>query len=93
MGLSLDQAQGVYSGWPDVDGSSQLRLCHTCIINVMLVRGGSADATLGSWPSGEAAACERGASVLVVESLGWGVAEAWVSAAAFIRVAICFLDH
>ena len=26
---------GVYSGWSDVDGSSQLRLCHTCIIDVM----------------------------------------------------------
>ena len=35
VGLSLDQGQGVYSGWPDVDGSSQLRLCHTCIIDVM----------------------------------------------------------
>ena len=35
VGLSLDQGQGVYSGWSDVDGSSQLRLCHTCIIDVM----------------------------------------------------------
>ena len=38
VGLSLDHGQGVYSGWPDVDGSSQLRLCHTCIINVMACR-------------------------------------------------------
>ena len=36
VGLSLNQGQGVYSGWSDVDGSSQLRLCHTCIIDVML---------------------------------------------------------
>ena len=36
VGLSLDQGQGVYSGWSDVDGSSQLRLCHTCIIDVMV---------------------------------------------------------
>ena len=35
VGLSLDQGQGVYSGLPDVDGSGQLRLCHTCIIDVM----------------------------------------------------------
>ena len=35
VGLSLDQGQGVYSGWSDVVGSSQLRLCHTCIIDVM----------------------------------------------------------
>ena len=35
VGLSLDQGQGVYSGWSDVDGSSQLRLCHTCIVDVM----------------------------------------------------------
>ena len=35
VGLSLDQGQGVYSGWSDVVVSSQLRLCHTCIINVM----------------------------------------------------------
>ena len=41
VGLSLDQGQGVYSGWSDVDGSSQLRLCHTCIIDVMgLLRWG-----------------------------------------------------
>ena len=33
--LSLDQGQGVYSGWSDVVVSSQLRLCHTCIIDVM----------------------------------------------------------
>ena len=37
VGLSLDQGQGVYSGWSDVDGSSQLRLCHTCIIDVMVI--------------------------------------------------------
>ena len=37
VGLSLDQGQGVYSGWPDVVGSSQLRLCHTCILDVMLL--------------------------------------------------------
>ena len=36
VGLSLDQRQGVYSGWSDVDGSSQLRLCDTCIIDVMI---------------------------------------------------------
>ena len=36
VGLSLDQGQGVYRGWSDVDGSSQLRLCHTCIIDVMI---------------------------------------------------------
>ena len=36
VGLSLDQGQGVYSGWSDVDGSSQLRLCNTCIIDVIL---------------------------------------------------------
>ena len=35
VGLSFGLGQGVYSGWSDVDGSSQLRLCHTCIINVM----------------------------------------------------------
>ena len=35
VGLSLDQGQGVYSGWSDVVVSSQLRLCHTCIIDVM----------------------------------------------------------
>ena len=35
VGLSLDQGQGVYSRWSDVDGSSQLRLCHTCIIDIM----------------------------------------------------------
>ena len=35
VGLSLGQRQGVYSGWSDVDGSSQLRLCHTCMIDVM----------------------------------------------------------
>ena len=35
VGLSLDQGQGVYSGWSDVVGSSQLRLCHTCILDVM----------------------------------------------------------
>ena len=34
--LSLDQGQGVYSDWTDVDGSSQLRLCHMCIIDVLL---------------------------------------------------------
>ena len=36
VGLSLDHRQGVYSGWPDVVVSSQLRLCHTCIIDVMM---------------------------------------------------------
>ena len=35
VGLSLDQGQGVYSGWSDVVVSSQLRLCHTSIIDVM----------------------------------------------------------
>ena len=35
MGLNLDQGQGVYSGRSDVVGSSQVRLCHTCIIDVM----------------------------------------------------------
>ena len=35
VGLSLDQGQGVYSGRSDVVGSSQVRLCHTCIIDVM----------------------------------------------------------
>ena len=39
--LSLDQGQGVYSGWSDVVVSSQLRLCHTCIIDIMLRRNGS----------------------------------------------------
>ena len=33
--LSLDHGQGVYSSWSDVVVSSQLRLCHTCIIDVM----------------------------------------------------------
>ena len=37
VGLSLDQGQGVYSGWSDVVASSQLRLCHTCIIDVMVL--------------------------------------------------------
>ena len=37
VGLSLDHSQGVYSGWSDVVVSSQLRLCHTCIIDVMYV--------------------------------------------------------
>ena len=36
VGLSLDQGQGVYSGRSDVVGSSQVRLCHTCIIDVMI---------------------------------------------------------
>ena len=36
VGLSLDHSQGVYSGWSDVVISSQLRLCHTCIIDVMI---------------------------------------------------------
>ena len=40
VGLSLDQGQGVYSGWSDVVGSSQLRLCHTCILDVMHVYTG-----------------------------------------------------
>ena len=35
VGLSLDHGQGVYSGWSGVVVSSQLRLCHTCIIDVM----------------------------------------------------------
>ena len=35
VGLSLDHGQGVYSGWSDVVVSSQLRLCHMCIIDVM----------------------------------------------------------
>ena len=35
VGLNLDQGQSVYSGWSDVDGSSQLRLCNTCTIDVM----------------------------------------------------------
>ena len=35
VGSSLDQGQGVYSGRSDVVGSSQVRLCHTCIIDVM----------------------------------------------------------
>ena len=38
VGLSLDHGQGVYSGWSDVVVSSQLRLCHTCIIDVMVFR-------------------------------------------------------
>ena len=38
MGLNLDHGQGVYSGGSDVDGSSQLRLFHTCIIDVMYMR-------------------------------------------------------
>ena len=33
--LNLDQVQGVYSGSSDVVVSSQLRLCHACIIDVM----------------------------------------------------------
>ena len=37
VGLSLDLRLCVYSGWSDVDGSRQLRLCHTCIINVMVM--------------------------------------------------------
>ena len=37
VGLSLDQGQGVYSGWSDVVVSSQLRLCYTCIIDVMSI--------------------------------------------------------
>ena len=44
VGLSLDMGQGFYSGWPGVDCSSQLRLCHTCIIDVMQ----------GSWSQNEA---------------------------------------
>ena len=36
VGLTLDHGQGVYSGWSDVVVSSQLRLCHTCIIDVMI---------------------------------------------------------
>ena len=39
VGLSLDQGQGVYSGWSGVVGSSQLRLCHTCILDVMIYGG------------------------------------------------------
>ena len=35
VGLSLDQGQGVYSGRSDVVCSSHVRLCHTCIIDVM----------------------------------------------------------
>ena len=35
VGFILDQGQGVYSGCSNVDGSSQLRLCHTFIIDVM----------------------------------------------------------
>ena len=35
VGLSPDHRRGVYSGWSDVVVSSQLRLCHTCIIDVM----------------------------------------------------------
>ena len=35
VGLSLDQGQGVYSGWSDVVVSSHARLCHTCIIDLM----------------------------------------------------------
>ena len=35
VGLSLDHGRGVYRGWSDVDGSSQLRLCHTCILDAM----------------------------------------------------------
>ena len=35
VGLSLDHGQGVYSGWSDVVVSSQLRLCHMCIIDVV----------------------------------------------------------
>ena len=34
-GINLDQGQGVYSGRSDVVGSSQVRLCHACIIDVM----------------------------------------------------------
>ena len=37
VGLSLDQGQGVYSGWSDVVVSSQLRLCHTYIIDAMVM--------------------------------------------------------
>ena len=36
VGLSLDYGQGVYSGWSGVVVSSQLRLCHTCTIDVMI---------------------------------------------------------
>ena len=36
VGLSLDQGQGIYSGWSDVVGSSQLRLCHTCMLRLKL---------------------------------------------------------
>ena len=35
VGLSRDQGQGVYSGWSDVVVSSQLHLCHACIIDIM----------------------------------------------------------
>ena len=41
VGLSLDQGQGVYSGRSDVVGSSQVRLCHTCIIDVMYMNTNS----------------------------------------------------
>ena len=41
VGLSRDQGQGVYSGRPNVDDSSQVRLCHTCIIDAMLLMGDS----------------------------------------------------
>ena len=37
--LSLDQGQGVYRGWSDVYGSSQLRPFRTCIIDIMHVPG------------------------------------------------------
>ena len=37
VGLSLDQGQGVYSGSSDVVVSSYIRLCHTCIIDVMVI--------------------------------------------------------
>ena len=39
VGLSLDHSQGVYSRCSDVVVSSQLqlRLCHTCIVDVMAV--------------------------------------------------------
>ena len=35
VGLSLDQGQGVYSHRSEVDDSSQVPLCHKCIIVVM----------------------------------------------------------
>ena len=35
VGLSLDQGQGFYTCWSDVDGRSQLRLCHRCIIDLV----------------------------------------------------------